>query len=110
MTGVFNTSGHETESQAEIAASHLFEGLALVNQMLSKVELKDVKLADVERQKAIALLASRAPEFENLQARRTTARCFGQCRVPLYPLESPTVVRIAEPTPPLWNQSLAPEP
>jgi hypothetical protein len=68
MTGVFNTAGHETEGQAEIAASHLFEGLALVYQMLAKVELKDVAAANIERQKAIVLLATAAPEFEALAA------------------------------------------
>jgi hypothetical protein len=66
MTGLFNTSGHETEGQAEIAASHLFEGLALVNQMLAKVELKDVAAANIERQKAMLLLSTAAPEFETL--------------------------------------------
>jgi hypothetical protein len=66
MTGLFNTSGHETERQTEVAASRLFEGLGVVNQMLSKVELSDVKEANVERQKAIELLQTVAPEFEAL--------------------------------------------
>jgi hypothetical protein len=66
MTGLFNTTGHETEGQSEIAASRLFEGLASVNQMLSKVELKDVMAANIERQRAIGLLLNVAPEFEAL--------------------------------------------
>jgi hypothetical protein len=66
MTGLFNTMGHETENQTEIAASNLFEGLALVYQMLSKIELKDVKAAHIERQKAAVLLTAAASEFEAL--------------------------------------------
>jgi hypothetical protein len=76
MTGVFNTSGHETEGQAEIAASHLFEGLALVNQMLSRVELNDLNAVNVERQKAVALLATAAPEFEELANRANDLPLF----------------------------------
>ena len=66
MTGLFNTIGHETEHQTEIAASRLFEGLALVNQMLSKVELGDVTAANIDRQNAATLLVSVAPQFEAL--------------------------------------------
>jgi hypothetical protein len=66
MTGLFNTTGHETESETEFAASRLFEGLATVNTMLSRVEIGDVGAADLERQRAVGLLESVAPEFQRL--------------------------------------------
>lgn len=66
MTGLFNTIGHETESQTKTAASHLFEALASVNQMLAKVELGDIPAADVERQHATNQLSQVASTFEEL--------------------------------------------
>src|SRR4051794_25852391 len=66
MTGLFNTSGHETEGQTEVAASHLFEGLASVNNMLSKVELGDVTAAHIERHKAVESLGAVARTFQEL--------------------------------------------
>ena len=68
MTGLFNTIGHETEGQTGFAAATVFDALSTVNSMLSKVELKDIGSANMERQKAVALLSTAATQFDALAA------------------------------------------
>jgi hypothetical protein len=96
MTGLFNTSGHETERQTEVAASRLFEGLAIVNQMLSRVELNDVKVANVERQKAIESLIAVASEFEALASRANDTPLFWSRPATTFPSELPQLSELRD--------------
>src|SRR5688572_23476488 len=66
MVGLFNTVGHETETQTKNAAAHLFDCLALVYKMLAKVEIGDAQVANSDREIAAQQLLQVASTYEAL--------------------------------------------
>lgn len=66
MVGLFNTVGHETESETNAAATRLFNALAVVHDMLAGVESGDVTSADDHRERAINEFLQVAPAYESM--------------------------------------------